>query len=155
MPGLYPILHSGEANMEPQPNVICNVIRNAFVTAILLTGNAERAEAAVLDAIGSCSPDEQLEGSLLQATIRASIGAGPETFPEGMDDLTSSISLLPPELHGVLRLSPWPRRCYVLRILAAVPRKVCAGMLRLNPAEVDRHISAALLSLSNSLATGA
>jgi hypothetical protein len=118
------------------------ILRKAFVAAYLLTANASQAENAVMEAINSWNPDIHPEEWLIYRALQASDVSHSPYKPE------LGASLLPAELKAVLRLSCLPRQCFVLRILAGLPRKVCAGMLRLSMANVDRHLWAALKCLA-------
>src|SRR5262245_45713612 len=50
----------------------------AFVAALLLTGNLEEAETAVLDGIRSLDPDGELDEALVRGTVNAAIERRPE-----------------------------------------------------------------------------
>jgi DNA-directed RNA polymerase specialized sigma24 family protein len=47
-----------------------------------------------------------------------------------------------------LRLEPARRRCFVLRMLVAMPREMCARLLELDAGEIDRHVSRAAEDLA-------
>jgi len=118
-----------------------------FITALLLTGSAERAEAAVFEGIqvmerGKVS-DETL---LLQGTMSASIAAranGPRA-----EEQEYASSLLPVELRRVLRLLPDFRRGFVLRVLVGLSREVCARMLQTEIQHIDELVYVAARALA-------
>jgi hypothetical protein len=112
----------------------------AYITALLLTGSRQGAEAAVLEGIRTMEQDDVLSDALLQATLTASVAWPAEQ--EG------DVSSLPPELRRVLGLPPDLRRCYVLRVLAGLPRDVCAGMLNTGIHHIDELVCAAARALA-------
>lgn len=100
----------------------------AFRTALLLTASAERAEAAVLEAIATMDPLEFSDEALLREAMAASITS---RFPEaGVEEQEHGSSLLPLALRGILRLPRDLRQCFVLRVLVGLPREVCALILQ-------------------------
>ncbi|MCU1232336.1 MAG: hypothetical protein JWP63_303 [Candidatus Solibacter sp.] len=111
-----------------------------FVTAVLLTGNTNRAEAAILEGIASLdNPEDSAE--LLARTLDSLLL---------QDDAVGAVpSSLPPELQRVLWLPSRLRRCLVLRVLMAWPRERCAALLGLDAAEIDRAVGMAALQLAN------
>jgi hypothetical protein len=118
-----------------------------FITALLLTGSAERAEAAVLEGIKVTQRGEVSdEALLLQGTLSASIAAGADG-PRAEEQQHAS-SLLPVELRRVLRLLPDFRRGFVLRVLVGLSREVCARMLQTEIQHIDELVYAATRALA-------
>jgi len=118
-------------------------LNRAFLAAHLLTGGSERAECAVMEAIASWSPDQsddELFEQVLRAAVRGTVGDG-QSFPNRVDLPGAA---LPAELQAVLRLAPQLRQCYVLRVLAGLPRQSCASLLHLSAQQVDQYTCAAL-----------
>ena len=60
----------------------------------------------------------------------------------------ASSSYLPDELKTVLRLAPHLRGCFILRVLAGLPKEKCARLLGLNSDLIDRYTGEALRRLS-------
>jgi hypothetical protein len=132
-------MHSGPITME--------ALGRTFITAVLLTGSAERAEAAVLEGIkimerGNVS-DEAL---LLQGTLSASIAARADGGR--VEEQEHASSLLPVELRRVLRLLPDFRRGFVLRVLIGLSREVCARMLQVEIQQIDELVCVAARALA-------
>lgn len=126
-----------------------HTIGRAFLTAHLLTANATQAESAVVEAIESWHAHDETEQALLlrvvQAAVREPVGYAASLSSDKPD---AAGSYLPVELQAVLRLSPQPRRCFVMRILAGLSRQVCARLLHLNTFKVDQCTRAAVKHLS-------
>jgi hypothetical protein len=59
---------------------------------------------------------------------------------------------LPIELVRVLRLSQLLRQCFVLRVLMAMPRHYCAGLLRIDAEQVDASCCLAAQELARIMA---
>ena len=120
------------------------LVERAFTTALLLTGSAGHAEAAVME--GICSQHGKLSAeSVLHATVNASIRVEPE------EDESAS-SLLPKELRPVLRLPARSRHCYVLRILVGYSREVCASLLKTGMHNIDDAVCGSVWNLSGQTA---
>lgn len=115
----------------------------AFFTAILLTGSLEWAERAVLEGIAACDLNCKPAMTLYSRTLRAATEQGAHDRP--LEESESAAGLLPAELSRLLKLSPLDcRRCFVLHILAGLPRSACARLLDLSVYEVAEHTSIAL-----------
>jgi hypothetical protein len=123
-------------------------VNKAYITALLLTASAERAEAAILRA---SLPATDVGGTLGEALVRgalnAAIKAQADAWGQPPEDLERASSMLPLELQRVLRLSSDYRQCFVLRFLIGLPREVCARLLRLEIGQVDERARMALLEL--------
>jgi DNA-directed RNA polymerase specialized sigma24 family protein len=104
--------------------------------AHLLTGNPEQAETVVSEAIEWWNSDEDNGDELFQEVLNAAIRC--EIASE------SRQSYLPAELRAVLSLSPLLRRCFVLRMLAGLPRQVCSRLLHVDSRLVDQCTRAAV-----------
>jgi|SRR5271155_62700 hypothetical protein len=123
-----------------------HLLDRAFLTAHLLTGNAEDAEAAIEEAIKAWDPVGEDERILMRRVIRASLrheGGYGSYAPSGS---------LPLELENVLSLSIQLRRCFVLRVLEGLPRETCGELLHLDSPQVDGNTCAALRLLACSWA---
>ncbi len=135
--------YSGWAEVANQQHA---AIDRAFLAAHLLTGDAEQAERAIMEAIAWWSPD-QSDSELFEQVLRAAVQSTVEdaqSIPNGAD---SPGTPLPAELQAVLRLAPQPRQCYVLRILVGLPHQACASLLHLSLQHVDHYTCAALRCL--------
>ena len=124
----------------------------AFVTAFLLAGNAERAEAAVLKSIGLVNCDDPSGDDLIRGTVNHAIEAEeiPERFPRRLEP---AFLRLPFELQRVLQLPRHPRQCFVLRVLVGLPRDICARLLHSEVRQIDEGACAAMLQLPASRRT--
>lgn len=122
-------------------------IDQAFLTALLLTGSAERAEDAVTEALDLWDEGEENE-ALTYAAARAAVTARGESKTLAYEELESALLLVPAELRGILRLSSQQRQCLVFRVLLRLPRRACARALDLNIRQIDRCTAAALEKVS-------
>jgi hypothetical protein len=124
----------------------------AFVTAFLLVGDAERAEAAVLKSIALTNFDDASGDELIRRTVNDAVEPEemPERFPRKREP---AFSMLPFELQRVLQLPHYLRQCFVLRVLVGLPLEVCARLLHSNVEQIDRGARAAMLQLPASRGT--
>ena len=127
--------------------VIDGSLSRIFVAAYLLTGSARRAEQLMLGSIRQLDiqrvPGGRLSWKALGAAFLES-GSEPEQTPDDTPWMP-----LPAELRRVLRLSTRRRHCFVLRFLMAMPRAYCAGLLRMDAAEVDALCALAARELTD------
>jgi hypothetical protein len=119
----------------------------AFVTALLLTGNLDEAETAVLDGIRSLDPDGELEEALVRHTVSAAIQRRPEV-QISIEELRQPSSILPDELRPLMYLSPHLRHCFVLRVLLGWPAEICAELLNLEIFQMEALTRAAMLRVA-------
>jgi hypothetical protein len=126
---------SGESEMV-------KALAKAFWMALLLTGNVEAAEAAVLDGIAALELDGISGDSLLLATAKSAMHRRME-IPEQSDEL----SVLPLELRRLFLLAPNCRDCFVLRALIGLSPEPCSGILHLSIHEVENTLCMALQEL--------
>ncbi|HTS27310.1 MAG TPA: sigma factor-like helix-turn-helix DNA-binding protein [Bryobacteraceae bacterium] len=113
----------------------------ALRTAHLLTASLQQAERAVSKAIDGFDPEVDTADTLFRNTIRAAVQS-----PPVQSQATEPVG--PVELHAVLGLPENLRRCFVLRVLAGLPRAACARLLNLNAASVNENTCAALERLA-------
>ncbi len=128
---------------------IDNSLSRLFVAAYLLTGCAKQAEAAVSESIRRLGTDATRAGRLSWKAIDAALMREGRAADQTADEAAAA---LPLELARVLRLSPLLRRCFVLRVLMAMPRQYCAGLLRIDAEQVDANSSLAAQELARSVA---
>lgn len=135
--------YAGWAEVANQQHV---GIDRAFLAAHLLTGSAEQAERAMMEAIALWGPDQsdnELFEQVLLAAVRGTV--------EDVHSIANKVDLpgadFPAELQAVLRLAPKLRQCYVLRVLVRLPREACASLLHLSSHQVDQYMCAALKCL--------
>jgi hypothetical protein len=121
-------------------------VDKAFITALLLTGSAKRAEAAILHANVALNLDNTSGEALLREAVSAAIESPSETL-EQPEVLERASFMLPFELRRVLRLPPALRHCFVLRFLVGLSREGCARLLRLEIRQVDERVRTAMLEL--------
>ena len=120
-------------------------IGTIFVTALLLTGRVRLAEASIKRGFDWLDdPDSASDEELMSVTILAA-----SDFPDSQNVQEREDSLfLPPELRHVLKLPSDLRRCFVLRVLRAMPRESCARLLGLDAGAVDRNAGLAAQALA-------
>jgi DNA-directed RNA polymerase specialized sigma24 family protein len=123
-----------------------NLVGKAFLTTLLLTGSAERAEAAILEGNRVTDLENAPGEALLRGAVNAAIEPPGETS-EQPQDLQRASSMLPFELRRVLHLPQALRHCFVLRVLVGLPREVCARLLHLEIRQVDERARTAMLEL--------
>jgi DNA-directed RNA polymerase specialized sigma24 family protein len=134
--------------MIASPALTERAIDRAFLTALLLTGSAERAEDAVIEALDLWDEEEEHD-ELMYAAARAAVASRSESKKLAGEELESAMLLVPAELRGVLRLSSELRQCFVLRILLGLSTRACARALELHVRQVDRCTAAALEKVSS------
>ena len=121
----------------------CETFRKAFITALLLTGDAEEAEGAVLQGIDLANLEDWSEDALVLETAKASIRMRGEILKPRTGE-----SMLPPELRRVFGLSRGRRHCFVLRVLVNLSREDCGRLLQMEENRIDEQTSAAMLELA-------
>jgi hypothetical protein len=135
--------------MEAKP-VTSEVLSRAFHTTLVLTGSAEQSEAAVLESIRCLDLDDDAPGEkLIRGALRAAIARQREIVEQEPGDFDYALSLLPAELRRVLRLPTDSRNCFALRVLAGLPRNVCAPLLNLERRQVDEAAGVAAQLLAS------
>jgi hypothetical protein len=134
--------YSGWAEVANHPLQHAGINR-AFLAAHLLTGSAERAERAIMEAIALWDLD-QSDNELFEQVLRAAVQGTVEDVQAIPNGAGSPNTHLPAELQAVLRLAPQLRQCYVLRVLVGLPRQACASLLHLSSQQVDHYTCAAL-----------
>jgi hypothetical protein len=122
-------------------------LENAFIVGLLLTGSIEQTEVAILESVRCSHLDELCSKELFRNVIHFAVDSECLDSERGWNERQRASALLPFELNCVLALEPDLRHCYVLRILVALPREVCAWLLGLDTSEVDRRTRAAMLEL--------
>jgi hypothetical protein len=115
-----------------------------FVAAYLLMGSARQAEELMLESVRHLDSKATLNGCLSWKAITGAIArSAADSAPDGAAPIQ-----LPNELLRVLRLPCRLRRCYALRVLMAMPRQYCAGLLRIAVEQVDVNTFLAARELS-------
>jgi hypothetical protein len=114
--------------------VIDKCLSRIFVAAYLLTGSAEQPEKAMLESTQQLNAGATHDGCPPWKAIVAAIMRRCRDSVEAIDE---ALTILPIELRRVLWLSPRLRQCFVLRVLMAMPRQYCAGLLGIDAEEVD------------------
>jgi hypothetical protein len=130
--------------------VTSEVLRKAFHTALILTGSLEQSEAAVLESIRWLDLDDEAPGEkLVRGALQAALARQRQIVEQRSGELECALSLLPLELRRVLRLPADLRHCFALRILAGLPRNVCAPLLHLELCRVDETAGVAAQMLAS------
>jgi len=125
-------------------NEVLESMPKAFCIALILTGNVDGAEAAVLRGIAALDSNYTCGHHLIRQTSIAAIGR----HLDFLNQAEQALSILPPELCRVLLLAPKLRHCFVLRILLGMTPKLSAEILGRPVLEVDDALGAALRSLA-------
>ena len=112
----------------------------AFRTALLLTGDARTAEAAVSHGIGAC--EDLSPGGLLMEAVRSAVRRRTKS-----SDGPYEVGGLPDELRRLFILQPLLRHCFVLRILLGLCPEVCAELLEISVTEFEDSVYGALTEL--------
>jgi hypothetical protein len=114
-----------------------------------LTGTAEQAQSAAMEAITSWDADNETDDALYTKVVEAAARAEilSNALPPSELDAAAS-SHLPEELLAVLKLEPIIRRCFVLRILVGLSVEACAGLLQLRAHRVNQYTCVGLETLS-------
>ena len=119
------------------------VLDRVFLVALLITGNMDGAEDAVLDGIAALDGTISSDGFLL-ATLKSAIERGEQRSGE-TEDIFPSVPL---ELRRILLLNPDIRACFVLRVLLGMPSKTCSEVLRIPIQEIGHSVSDAMQQLA-------
>jgi DNA-directed RNA polymerase specialized sigma24 family protein len=135
------------SNTHVGPQELHHMAGQAFLTALLLTGSVERAEAAIWESNQQKSLDNTFGEALFREVVNAAIKPQSETSKQPPEELERASSMLPFELRRVLHLLPALRHCFVLRFLVGLPREACARLLHLEIRQVDERARTAMLEL--------
>lgn len=136
--------------LEAGSLVIDHCLSRIFVAAYLLTGSARQAEALSAESIRELDIGATRRACLSWKAVVAAIMRGESDSEQAPDERPLA---LPIELLRVLRLSPRLRQCFVLRVLMAMPRQYCAGLLCIAAEQVDANCDLAAQELAL-IATG-
>jgi hypothetical protein len=136
---------ASSSHVEPQE--LHQMVGKAFLTALLLTGSVERAEAAIWEGNHQISPDNTFGEALFREAVNAAIKPQSETSKERPEELERASSMLPFDLRRVLHLPQALRHCFVLRFLVGLQREACARLLHLEICQVDERARKAMLEL--------
>jgi hypothetical protein len=123
-------------------------LNKIFTVALLLTRRMHSAEMAVLRSIQSSDPDDITEKALVMGAIEAVAQFGIPFTDRTAVEWPASCPELPKELQKVMDLAPALRYCFVARVLAGLPLKVCASLLHLAPHEVAAYARTAVQALA-------
>jgi hypothetical protein len=146
-----PVAFATQPSPAPAGSVVIDTcLSRIFVAAYLLMGSAKQAEALSLESIRQLDIEATRNGCLSGMAIA---GAIVRENPDSGQAPGEAPVALPVELLRVLRLSPRLRRCFVLRILMAMHRNYCAGLLGIEAEQVDATAGLAARELAD-MATG-
>ncbi|HYM08097.1 MAG TPA: hypothetical protein VEU11_16210 [Terriglobales bacterium] len=137
---------ASSTHVEPQD--LHHLVGKAFLTALLLTGSVERAEAAIVEGNTKMDLDNASGEALFREAVNAAVEPPSVTSRQLPEDLERASSMLPFELRRVLHLPPALRHCFVLRFLVGLPREACARLLHLETPQVDERARTAMLELA-------
>jgi DNA-directed RNA polymerase specialized sigma24 family protein len=121
-------------------------VDSAFITALLLSGDAKLAEAAALESIERMDPDDESGEELFQRVLKTAINRG-RILVQHPKQMEPALSMLPIELQRVLLLPQYPRKCFVLRVLLGLSSDRSAELLGSEPSQVDQGACSALAEL--------
>lgn len=114
-----------------------------FLVALLITGNMDGAEDAVLDGIAALDGTITSDDFLL-ATLKVAIERGEQRFGETEDTFPS----MPLELRRILLLNPDIRACFVVRVLLGMPSETCSEVLGIPIQTISHSVSDAMQQLA-------
>lgn len=97
-----------------------------FTTAVLLSGSAELAGLAMVEALQTMDTERDNGDDLLLHTFRSLLRLPANALSAGGENL------IPEELRPVLRMRPLLRHVYVLRVLEGLSRRICADLLHID-----------------------
>jgi hypothetical protein len=110
-------------------------VEQSYFLALLLTGSHQEAEPAVMGAINSIGIDPCTEDFVIDVAKRWTIAWPGILSP----DVTTPFGL-----EYLFELPPTLRQCYVLRVIAGLPTKMCTDILRLAAPTVEDELCIAL-----------
>ena len=125
--------------MERRDQTAVNELTESFYSALLLTGNVEGAEAAVLEAIAALDSDL---ARLPEESAKAAIQRNGKS-----QDYCGVPEALPAELRRLFHLAPVSRACFVLRVLMNLSPATCCRVLQLSKEEFHDSLCSALRGL--------
>ncbi len=137
----------GDSTLET--NSMSEALQQTFTAALLLTGNSERAERSVLEAIRTRGQDQLSAHGVFEAAIRIAVSPELRAEPERSGEQEPPIPWLPVELQHVLVLPKDFRHAFVLRLLLGLHRSQCSRLLHLEGGELDKHVVSAVLALAS------
>ena len=127
-----------------------SLLGKALLTAHLLTGSAEQAQSATMEALNAWHPYLETEADLWTKVLQAAAKEPIPATSSPSNHADPALSRLPTELLAVLKLEPVVRRCFVLRILVGLSAEACAALLQLRAQRVNQYTCAGLEALSGS-----
>jgi hypothetical protein len=122
-------------------------LERIFVTALLLTGSAAKAESSILEGIEALPDGVASENAILRATLNAALASQSPVRLEGLEANLTAMHL-PVELRRVLLLPETLRRSFVLRTLVGLPLSECSRLLSRDACKVEQDIASAAIELS-------
>ena len=125
-----------------------DALSKAFHAVMLLTQSTERTEAAMLVAIQRINLSKEPNAELLRLSVKAALEADEFQPVPAPCEVEAISALLPVELRRVLHLPTNLRQCFVVRMLARLPKAYCASLLRLKISELDELTCLAMETLS-------
>lgn len=119
-----------------------NALSKAFTITLLLSGGVQRAEAALLDAIGQMGCDQASDDAFLLECVKQATMTrrAPAAFIEPVENAP-----LPLELKRILLLPAYLRHSFVLRVLLKLSPEECT---RLNIRNANQGAGAAARELA-------
>ena len=116
-------------------------IERAFHLSYLLTASCNKAESAVMEGIEMFDPIRDSEETLVGYALRCAL-CDPDSAMHAPSVEIRAV------FHPLLKLAANPRRCFVLRFLAGVPKETSARLLRMTDQNFDEYTRAALSGLA-------
>ena len=121
---------------------LTEVLDRVFLVALLITGNMDGAEDAVLDGIAA------LDGTISSGFLLAMLKSAIERSEHRSLEIEDTFPSLPLELRRILLLNPDIRACFVLRVLLGMPSETCSEVLRIPIQEIGHSVSDAMQQLA-------
>jgi hypothetical protein len=113
-----------------------------------MVGDEQLAEAAVMDQISKLGCSETSEDPLLYGSVMSALA-----LDTGVQHGYVA-GWLPIELRSLLALPVSIRRAFVLRVLLAWPRELCATVLHLEADDIDQRVQAGAYELAGNTHPG-
>jgi hypothetical protein len=116
------------------------IVDRTFVVAHLLTGRADLAESASLEAINAWKPEIENGEAIIRHVVAAALRKGGRRDVRGLNKTKDDVShsYLPAELQAVLELRRAFRQSFLLRLLAGFSQEECAGLMGSSTERIDR-----------------
>lgn len=119
-----------DRNLMRSESYLDQALAKAFWAALMVTGNAARAEEAITESIRSSKSEDLTTDNFFLCVITSSVQTSRNLADEQDREGDLTVSILPPELQCVLQLPLMLRHAFVLQILLGLPKHTCMSLLQ-------------------------